>query len=99
MAETVGWADTSSVSGTAIEILGPVGPTLSCYTLIVDNQITFKYNASAPMFVAQQTLGFVTGLAQQEHSLFLRNDIEGSGFALDGFKVWGQGIACFGYVS
>ena len=62
----------------------------------MDNQITFKYNASAPVFVAQQTLGFVTGLVQQEHSLFLRNDVEGLGLALDAFKVWGQGVACFG---
>jgi hypothetical protein len=86
------------VIGTAIEVIGPVGPTLSCYTLIVDGINTFSYNASAPTFVAQQTLGFITGLEQKEHSLFIRNEIEGMGLALDAFNIWGQGVACFGQV-
>ena len=84
------------VLGTAVEIVGPVGPTLSTYTLTVDGQNTLTYNASAPVFVAQQTLGFLTGLVQQEHTLFIRNEIEGMGLALDSFNVWGQGVACFG---
>ena len=83
-------------SGTAIEVVGPVGPTLSTYTLLVDGQTSLTYNASAPVFVAQQTLGFVTGLMQQEHTLFIRNELEGTGIALDAFNVWGQGVACFG---
>lgn len=82
--------------GTAIEIVGPVGPTLSTYTLMIDGANPLTYNASAPVFVAQQTLGFVTGLDQQEHTLFIRNEVEGMGLALDTFNVWGQGVACFG---
>lgn len=85
-------------SATAIEVVGPVGPQMSCYTLSVDDNISLTYNASAPLYAAQQTLGFITGLAQGEHVLTITNNLNDRVLALDSFNVWGSGQACFGCV-
>lgn len=73
-----------------------VGPKMSCYSIYIDGQSLATYNASLTVYAEQQTLGFWTGLGQQEHTLMVKNEIDEMGLAIDGFNSWGQGVTCFG---
>ena len=89
-------------SGTAIEIVGVVGPTLSSYSISLDGGSPTSLTARAPAYAAQQVLGFFTGINQGEHEIVITNvgidGKDGGGSAMDGFVVWGDAVACFGWV-
>jgi hypothetical protein len=82
--------------GTAVEIIGPVGPSAGSYIVTVDGTKVAHADANNPLDKERQILSLVNGLSQGEHLLSIINEKQDCLLALDGFQVWGQNTACFG---
>nr|GAT60481.1 predicted protein [Mycena chlorophos] len=71
---TSGASATLTFTGDHVEIFGPIGPTISRFTVSLDGANTGTFNATKENYIAQAPLFAASGLSSGKHTLKLTSD-------------------------